>query len=70
MKYRRNNTNVLKKKYIPKIKNKIKLNIIEGCFIDNIDKNLLDVIYKNTWKIEKKNNDIILCTNKNFQRKS
>lgn len=65
----KNITNVLKKKYIPKIKNKIKLNIIEGCFIDNIEKSLLDIIYKNTWKIEKKNNDIILCTNKNFKEK-
>lgn len=64
-----NITNILKKKYIPKIKNKVKLNIIEGCFIDSIDKKLLDVIYKNTWKIEKKNNDIILCTNKNFKEK-
>lgn len=65
----RNITNILKKKYIPKIKNKIKLNIIEGCFIDSIDKNLLDVIYKNKWKIEKKNKDIILCTNNNFKEK-
>lgn len=63
------NTNFLKKKYIPKIKNKIKLNIIEGCFIDSIDNNLIDIIYKNTWKIEKKNNDIILCTNKIFKEK-
>lgn len=65
----KNITNILKKKYIPKIKNKIKLNIIEGCFIDNIKKKLLDIIYKNTWKIEKKNKDIILCTNNNFKEK-
>ena len=59
---------ILKKSLIPRLKTNIKLNVIRSGFIDYIQTKIVDFIFKNKWSIMKKNDNIILCKNKKFDK--
>ena len=57
---------ILDKNLIPKLKKRIKLNVIKSGFNDYLNVNVNNFIFKNRWLIKKKNDNIILLVNKKF----
>ena len=61
-----NNKFTLDKNLIPKLKKRLKLNVIKSGFNDYLNDNVNNFIFKNRWLIKKKNDNIILLINKRF----
>lgn len=55
---------ILDKNLIPKLKKRLKLNVIKSGFNDYLSDNINNFIFKNRWLIKKKNDNIILLVNK------
>ena len=56
----------LDKNLIPRLKKRLKLNVIKSGFNDYLSDNINNFIFKNRWLIKKKNDNIILLVNKKF----
>lgn len=57
---------ILDKNLIPKLKKRLKLNVIKSGFNDYLNDNVNNFIFKNRWLIKKRNDNIILLVNKRF----